>query len=450
MRGIVTSVKLAQNPSENTYFIIGERAIATKSNLVLEPMDSVEIDGGKVEIFGKAGSAEYKNALRHLTTKKNKPNKSGIGGLDSITDKMVPALDNAADLVVRSCISGAPVVVRFHNDCDGSSGAVALYDALEGLRTGLGLEGLNIAWRMNKSIAYTAESFHSDSSFFNSSVSIEKPVVIVIDFGTSQESEEAIGLGAERNDFVWLDHHPIYREFPKKLLGNYINPWDFGGDSDYTAGFLSCNFAEIISGMDFGALKRASLIGDYSKYASKRDESAHRLAIVLDYLTSKKSYEANVTPKQIKSVIEDAEGLAETFAHANSLLNDAIEQGVSKAKKYTTKDGVKIFVLKFASVTRENEDYPMMGRYSSWLQSRMEGIEGSDVATFVYHGSYISVRAHRDVVGKLDLGKKLERLKNATEYIHSYGGHEAAFSIKVDKERQEHIIALILNEIGAA
>jgi RecJ-like exonuclease len=449
MRGIVTSVKLAPNPSENVYSIIGERVLTTKSNLVLEVLDDVEMEDGRANIVGKASAREYGEALKSIAFKKNAPRKSGIAELDSITEKMAAAMNSAADLLARRCLSGAPVVIRFHNDCDGSSGAVALYDALEKLRSAHGVEAFNIAWRMNKSIAYTADSFHSDSAFFNSFSSAERPVVVVIDFGTSQESEEAIGLGSERNDFVWLDHHPVYLDFPRDAITNYVNPWDFGSDSDYTAGFLACTFAEILSGSGFAALKKASLVGDYSKYA-ERGGDAHKLAIVLDYLTSKKGADANVTPKQIKQVVDDEQKLDETFSRASALLGDAIDQGVKKARKYTTGDGVKIFVLKFDSLVRENEDYPIMGRYSSWLQSRLESIEGEDVATFVYHGNYISVRAHRKVVDKLNLGKKLEQLKNASEYIRSFGGHEAAFSIKVDRERQEHVIAMILGELGAA
>ncbi len=457
MEGIVTGIKLAQNQAENVYSVLGKEMSIAKSPLALSLLDLVDVDSkGNAKMTGKSTSHEYGKAVKgfiksHKLGKLHALKKTGVKELDSVSKKMLPKLGDAASVLIRNIVTGAPVVVRFHNDCDGSTGAIALYDAVEKLCRSLGIDSLGFSWKMNRGVSYSTDGFYSDTAFFNSFSSIEKPIVLITDFGTTFESDDAVGLCKGNRVLLWLDHHPPYTGFPGLKLEHYINPWSFGSDSDYTAGFLASVFAEHLAGIDAEMLKEASLIGDYSKYANRSNEKAHKIAIVLDYLTSKKEANGRTTPKQMKPIVEDSSKLNEAFAQASALLSEAIEMGVKKANKYITKDNIRVYSVEFSEVASGNDDYPLPGRYSSWLQNRFEGIEESGrVITLVTHGSYISVRATRSVVRERDLLKMMEQLKKSTEHIVSFGGHGPAFSVRAESGRTEHVVKLILHELGAS
>ncbi len=456
MHGIVTGIRLSPNPSENLYTIIGESVLVMKSPLVLDILDTVEIgDDNSLVVGNKAKAAEYKRVLKRIMAplgigKRESAGKTTVKELESTTKRMLPKMKKAAIELVRRCVTGAPIIVRFHNDCDGASGAVAIYDALEVLSKRLGVDGFNVSWRMNKSIMYGTDSFHMDHAFFNSFASIEKPLVIITDFGTTNESEEAIEISKGKSDFIWLDHHPPYKGFPKEKIMNYINPWDFGGDSDYTAGFLACRFAESVSNIDASELGKASLIGDFSRHGNRMDKNAYKLAITLDYLTSRKDDSVRLTPHHINSIIKDEQKLNEVFYRANTLLTESLETGVRKAKRYTSKDGLRVYVLEFSNITREGEDYPLPGRFSSWLQRKFEVMEHhAKVITMVHYGNYISVRAGKEIAESMNLISMAEGLKLSSEYVYSAGGHGPAFAIRTDKEHVNHVVSLFLTALGA-
>jgi RecJ-like exonuclease len=457
MDGIVTGIRLAPNSYDNVYTLLsdGGGTVAKRSGVLLGLLEKVEIGDAGISIKEKKTSAaQYKKELgkrlRVWTKEKRSPHKTGIKELDATTKRMLPSLKKAAKELVKKCISGAPIIIRFHNDCDGASGAVAIYDALEALRKDLGIESLNVSWRMNKSIMYSAESFHYDRFFFNSFSSVEKPLVIITDFGTTPESEDAIKLCENKVDLIWLDHHPLYKGFPREKIMGYINSWDFGSDSDYTAGFLASMLAEVISKIDADILGRASLIGDFSRHGNRANKNAYMIAIALDYLTSKKDESTKLTPHHINSIIKDEQKLNEIFYRANTLLNESLEIGARKAKRYTAKDGLRVFVLEFSNIVRDNEDYPLPGRYSSWLQRRFEAQEHhAKVITMVHYGNYISVRAGKEIAESMNLINIVEGLKLSSEHIYSAGGHGPAFAIKTDKEHIGDVVSLFLSALGA-
>jgi RecJ-like exonuclease len=459
--GIVTSIKAAQNPAECSYFVLFkdrvERIMSTSMLELYEKVvlgQKVENEKGlpsyKVTLDGKATDAEYKKAVANLldTLPIGKSHQSGIEELDAITAKMLPALQGAAKRLLSNLITGSPVMVRFHNDCDGSSGAVALHMAVLKISSKLGFGEPVFMWRMNRGVYYQKELLDSDSLMLRSYSAIENPIIFITDFGTAPESEISIRAAKGSYDFIWLDHHPVHDSFPRDDIPFYINPWNYGGDSDYTAGFLTSNFAELISGEETRKFKLASLIGDYSRYAVRSDKAAVELSTVLDHLTSRRDLADSLTPRYIESVIESEESFYDAFGYAERLFEESLDLGMRNLKHYTTKDGIKIYVLDFQKVSDESADYPLPGRYSSRLQEQLEKNSGGKSMTVVHYGNYISLRISRHIKEFVNIHKRMERLKEESSYIYSFGGHDAAGSIKVDKDHAKEVIRLLLKDLG--
>jgi RecJ-like exonuclease len=479
IKGIVSAIKLSPNPAENVYAILSEQQLSVRCDSVLELGDMVEIsvdaisDGhlkvGDFSITGKATKSEYEKALKgalsvaRISSKVEKSRLHAMtawmpGQLAKATVSMSKEMGKGIVLLGRAFISGAPIIIRFHNDCDGSSGAIGLYKALEGVSSGT--PGGNLRWQMNRSVVYLQEAAESDLLVFNGYVSMEKPLVVIMDFGTTEESVPAIGYLSGKCNFIWLDHHPPPDKFPRESITNYINPWDHGGDSDYTAGFLGCVFAQLLHDMDLKELQLASLIGDFSKYADTKHERAQKVAVVLDFVTSSSTRTINayriekLTPRYMDSLLNDKERFESFYRYAANTMDDALEAGMRTAKHYKTKAmfgaeelPVNIYIMDFKHIMNES-GYPLPGRYSSKLQSKLELLSDGETMTVVHYGNYISIRMTKRLAETYPIQGIVEKLKALSEYVKSGGGHAAAGGIKIEEQHAKSVIKLLLREFG--
>lgn len=451
--GIVTSIKLSSNPLENSYTIFAQKSIQIKSEMQLDIYERVEMMDGRITLSkGISSIEEYQNQinanLQMIAMKENAAQISLSGKeYEKVANALMPQLLGAATLLVKSFLSGAPIVIRFHNDGDGSSGGIALYRAISELQKRFFVGERNISWQMNKSIAYTIESFYVDKMLFDSYRSVEKPLVLITDFGTSPESLDAIKAASKDCNLIWLDHHMPYEGFPKELITHYINVFDFGGDSNFTAGLLTCIFAELISKVNVEDLKQAALISDYSAYANFKDQQGMKNSVILDFLTST-GRETYGKPKQMDLIISDRQKSEETFAHASNMLDEAITTGIKNIKSIKTSNGINIAILDFGHVAKLKFDYPLPGRYSSKLQDRIERANNGKTITVVHYGNYISVRLSKDISDSVRLLEIIERMKVNTKGAVTGGGHKQAASIRANKENMKEIMDIFLAELG--
>ena len=194
---------------------------------------------------------------------KNEEYKTGNPALDAVTHRMWQKLQGAASVIIRKMLVSAPIIVRFHNDADGSSGAYSLYLSAKEFASAFSLK-TNFVWLMQRGISYSTFDSDNDTLIANNYSCIEKPLLILIDFGTNTDSNGGLEEVRERFDIVWLDHHPLIPEFEGASLEDYINTWQFGGDSDYTAGLLTSVLCKTFSGVDTREQEGASLIGERS------------------------------------------------------------------------------------------------------------------------------------------------------------------------------------------
>ena len=457
--GVVTSIKTSANAADNVYTILSDRVAQLKSSLVLDLYDSISVDSfdpeacNDVKIRGASNKADCERiisrCIKRLDVARNakRIELKGRPYAEVASDAM-PKLMDAAKEFLRCFISGAPVVIRFHNDGDGFSGAIALYRALEELQSKLFINERSVFWHINRSIAYTLESAYEDLMFFSTYKSVEKPLMLITDFGTSPESTEAFDRIRDSCKLIWIDHHLPYEGFQRERASHYINSWDFGGDSNTTAGLLTCIFAQIIGSIDTEILKQASLISDYSEYADLGNMEARKLSLVMDFLTSGKSkYDSQgTTPKQIESIIKDRERFEEVFGFATTLLDEALEVGLKNIRSYRSGQ-VSVHVLDFGHIAKLGFSYPLPGRYSSKLQEHMEALNNGSTITVIHYGNYISIRLSHDISKQVKLLSVIEKMKESGVAL-SGGGHSEAASIRIDGKNIQDALRSLLNEFG--
>ncbi len=464
-RGIVTSVKRSPDPRDNLYTIVSTKAISAKSAMLMEVNDIVDVTLGdraitSVEVAGKASSDDFEKALGRL-----------VGALDiglnanrvamryrdraygGALHKMAGALEGAALSLAGAYLSGAPIIVRFHHDGDGSSGAVSLYRALSCISEKLFVGQRGVSWVMHRGVEYDRESFYADTLEMKNYESASRPVVLISDFGTAPGSEQQLRDASGKATVIMLDHHPPYTSFPKGSV-LYINPWDYGSDTNFTAGLLTSFLAETLCDVDTDDMKSASLISDFSAFADRSDGDAVRRAVILDYLTNvagrSDSSISRLTPSYIESVLSSKEKSDDIFYTASSTMNEMLDLGVKSVKPYRCKDGITAFVLEFETLPKSDTGYPLPGRYSSRLQERLESINGERTITLMHYGGYITLRISKGISKAVGILGIIDEIAKSSDYDVSGGGHNEAASIRVDKSHTGEVVNTVLRKIGAS
>ncbi len=372
--------------------------------------------------------------------------KSGISKLDEALSVMEPKLELAANRIKRNLVSGAPIIVRFHNDGDGASGAIALYKAIESIGKTLNINPSNCLWTMNKGVAYTNEALSYDIMRLSQYRSSTKPVLCIIDFGTLKESEPALEKAKEKMDIIWIDHHPVYEGFKNEGIYAYINPWNWNFDSSITAGSLACALASKMSGTKTKSLIMASLISDHSEYAAKDPES-DRIAVVLDALTTEASSKSsNITPKSLLAVLDDEASSKLVYTQAKAQMDEAVSDGLKHMK--TRRIGAHYMaILDYSRIAERYYSYVRHGRFTSFFSDAVESKLGPSV-TIVYNKGLISIRVSKELSKPLGLLSIIEKMKNEIEYISNGGGHNEAASIKLDDDNSvKEFLALFSKNI---
>ncbi len=470
MKGIVVCSKNAGKSTARYYLADEEGEFALRefdSPLILKPGEYIESEdtGGTVHT---ADISDGSGALTALSEKagravdavrRTEPYSGGVARIDEVTARMWVRLIGAGTLLLRKLAYAAPVIVRFHNDADGASGAYGLYASLRDLSAGAGWADCrrNITWIMNSSVSYGAYEASSDIMIANNYECLERPLLVIIDFGTSTESNPGIGLVKDKFDIIWLDHHPMVEGFRGRDLENYVNPWEFGGDSNYTAGLLACTFAKTFSRIDTAGIENASLIGDYSDF-SRPGEAGSDISVILDLLTSDMriafgSATDNLTPYEIDKVLNDAAKRKELADFARMRLDDVMDAALGALKQYRA-DGATIYVLDYEGMRDDQSKFPLPGRFSSKLLDRIIGNGTGPAVVVVHSGKYISMRVPKSLEQRVDLTAVVGSVKEShEEFIEAGGGHRTASGIKIadagDKSKVlKEIVSLLKTQLS--
>src|SRR5271157_3165456 len=171
MEGLVSCIRHFAAAGEDEYFLVSKKADGTatgpfRSKIVLMIGEQADFSSEENTITGTlpaegGARAEIEKAIAKASKSRlgRAPNETGIAEVDALTAGMWKRLAAAAETLVRKLVLAAPIVIRFHNDTDGVSGAYCLSKAIAESAAALGGEGYapNIHWRMHGSVAYSRE-----------------------------------------------------------------------------------------------------------------------------------------------------------------------------------------------------------------------------------------------------------------------------------------------------
>lgn len=375
--------------------------------------------------------------------------KTVIGGYRPAYGKpvapMASMIAKAAGIAMRAYISGAPIIVRFHGDGDGAAGAISLYRAFGTLVAAGVATSRQVSWQLNRDVVYTKEAFYSDRLLFASYRSVERPLLILIDFGTHIDSNEAIRMAEKMCEVVWIDHHTLPEGFEPGSKCVYINPFMHGSDSRLTAGLVASIMAETI-GAECKDVMEAALISDHSACADYDNKNAKMMGLVVDYLITRRDSDSS-SLRRINDIITDGHKLEELYHDVGGMMHDAIITGEKVMKQYRTSDGVGVFVIDFRKV--KAGDYPPSGRFCSEMQYYLEGKRGGPAITVTYYTSYISVRVSKTISEKVGLIGIIGKLSEDSSGQISGGGHKEAASIKAGGHTVSEVVKIFLDALGA-
>ncbi len=404
-----------------------------------------EVDGEELKRIASKASSSLIRKKAYVT---------GNADIDRITSRMKGRLDEIAALIIRKMMLSAPIVVRFHNDADGSGGAYALYLSARDFALSHSLK-TNFLWIMQRGVSYSGQDAESDILITNNYECVEKPLLVVIDFGTNPESNQGIGKIKDRFDIAWLDHHPIVPDFAGLELPNYVNTWQFGGDSNYTAGLLTSVMCKSFSEVDTSEMEGASLIGDYSDYATEKGAD---MSALLDFVTSDLQAiygpgKMNVTPQEIDAIVTNKDRSRELLEYANMRMEEALDNGIKSIRKYSLR-GANLAVLDFEEIRSEDSKYPLPGRYASKLLDRLDEKGMKRTVLVVSVGSYLLMRIDKNLCAEFDLTRAMDEMKSRyPDEIAGGGGHRCAGSIKLkfkelSRQMTASLVGIIRAELG--
>ncbi len=466
LKGIVISIKNSSGEADTQYTIMyefGSNTVVTTitSDIMLNLSEVIEgelsmrgedgIDRFKVTLAGNAGIREYQRLMSNLIKEYAPKNHTIDGFPEKLIDMLtinLPMIKDMAEILIRGIVSGTPISIHFHGDGDGCSGSIALYKAIEMVTATLKINSKNIYWSATKGISYTEEISYLDEMIFSSYKSMEKPIVLIIDFGTTIDSNNSIEKIAKIATTLWIDHHLINDNFYADKITKYVNPWKTGGDSNLSAGFMTCVLAEMISNINFSMMMGASLISDHSSFAPSDDKSRD-MAIFLDAINIYHSFLGTLSPHYIESVIKDKEQFIYILNEYKDQMDTAISIGINSCKRYESSNGFSVYLLNFSKIAKMNMRYIKQGKYTSEFQTILEKKEPG-IVSVVYYKKYISMRASPTISKKVRFLDVIDMMKKDTDDIDNGGGHNEAASIKIKGEDIGKTASKLISYLGVS
>ncbi|MEM0201012.1 MAG: hypothetical protein QXD23_01255 [Candidatus Micrarchaeaceae archaeon] len=461
MEGLITTIKILGNSKKYNLLSIKNNSIILNETILKEDIvlgSFVKIDNLTNKLVdiqepSEKNILEIKENLLKLIDKELNRNEyvSEIKEVNLVINKITPILKKYAKIFLLKLFFESPIIIRFHNDADGSSGAYSIYLSILEIFFKFNIEiKSNINWLMQKNVVYELGDAIYDKNLENYFSNLEKPLLFITDFGTSTQSNKGIEKISETFDIIWLDHHPIEKGFIGQKFIGYLNPWNVDSDSEITAGFLSSLFGYVLSGKISSEIVNASFIGDYSKYANLK-KPGNDLALFLDMATSDPSIlgsynPKNITPIELHQIISDKEKYLSFVNTAKMKLEEAIEKAKNTIKKYKANE-TTIYVCDFSSIKNKESKYPLPGRFSSKLLDELL-LNSKNSILLLHFGVYISIRIPKDLSEKVKILKIIEDLKSNNDEVDSGGGHSSAASIKLyDSADKKFYIKLIIEKI---
>ncbi|MCD6549188.1 hypothetical protein J7K41_00535 [Candidatus Micrarchaeota archaeon] len=412
--------------------------LATRSKTyVVESKDRLDIGPCKVTVSGSDGTM---TVIEHAPIDEYIEPDVEIRSLDPllsnpVLSKMMQDVRRTAERIKRAVFMGRDVLIRFHNDTDGITSALLIYMALK----------KPVHNMQNNSVIYSPSEALRDLSLMTG----YRPLVLILDLGSDPHCDEGIklllGAGAE---VIVVDHHPPNHHIDSV---SYLNPWDYGGDSNITTGVLAAELSRALGLDDETARKlmNYSLTGDKSDLYTPTDEDI-ATSVVLDYIGVYSSFPN--TLEFYKRVLFDDRALFESIRVE---AYEKIEEIRSNLEKYMSmrevvRNGtdIRVYLLRLDKLVK---------RFGFPSKSKACGIAFEEIGDS-YNGPYvvigygkrlITVRVNSEAYR---LGVSARRIisdlmTDLGDVIISGGGHDKAASLRTDNV--ELVLSEFIKRVGA-
>lgn len=319
------------------------------------------------------------------------------------------------------------ILVRYHADADGIASALILKKIIKADF----IAHFNPIYSLNDALR-DLEILERE----------EKPILIILDFGSGEDSYEALkSIKDAKIDIISIDHHP----FSLKTAQNFsifINPWKMRKNKDlstYTTGYLCSKLAEKLS-IETGGIEKISLAGDKSSLKTSEDDV--KKALVLDFVAAyKKNFDINFFEK----VFGDKELFTSILYQAETKLEE-IKDYIKKRQRIEMLDKYEIVLLPLDGFEIERNEFPNKGKIVSLASELREEknyiVIGITKNLFIIR---ISDSLYNKGIGAKYLIEKIR--KEFGELVINAGGHEKAASIKVNEGYRNIILNFIREEI---
>lgn len=348
-----------------------------------------------------------------------------------LTQHLKPKFHEVARALIASQKLGRYLLLRFHSDADGISGAFALTQFLR----------CN-ALQQNSAIYSEKDAIRDLSTMHHE----YRPLVVLLDFGANKESEDGLKLlKAGGVEIVIIDHHP-----PIENINNYatifLSPWAVSSDdssSKYPAGYLACEVARVVgSTANLEELALISCAGDKSDILPV-DENARDKALVLDYLAIYSAYGNNLN--FYRSVFENSELFNSMLVQARDKIANIVK-AVKPSMKQFDLNGVGVFVVELERAIKQNE-FPSRGKIATYIFESLGN--NSPVVVIGYGNRSVMMRINQLALDRGIAGDKLAvKIKDTMrDFVEAGGGHAKAAAIRVKEGFANSVIDALLKEI---
>jgi len=350
---------------------------------------------------------------------------------DEVAQKLKGRIEEVARKLLAASKLGRFILLRFHHDADGIGGAIAL------------TEFLRCRTQQQNSAIYSARDAVRDLGVLHNEA---RPIVILLDFGSSKESGEGIQLlSAAGIEVIIIDHHPPDKEH-LKAADIVLSPWQVLEEeraSRYVAGYLASEIANIC-GVDAAKLAKSSCAGDKSEILEISDEDKKR-ALVLDYLAANASYGNNL--EFYKSALQKEDLFRSLYQQADDKITSAANTLLGGAKPKEV-NGIQVYVFDLDRVVIPKE-FPNRSKVATRLFETLSKEEGA-VLVLGYGERTVIMRAGSGAIEKgADLAKLCSRIReDMKDFVPGGGGHSRAAALWVKEGYAKTAIEALISMLG--
>ncbi len=346
---------------------------------------------------------------------------------DGLMEELAPRIELAARKLLAAKKTGRFCLLRFHSDADGIVGAISIDSVLK-----------TRSFQQNSAI-YRIHDAMQDMGVLRHE---KKPLAILVDIGSGEESEEGLRLlkagGAE---VLLIDHHPPC-ERVEEYCSVFLSPWAVRKEesaSTYPAGYLALEAARACGSSGLEPLAAVSCAGDRSEIMEVTGEDRDT-ALAIDFMATHPEFGNSL--ESYRNALENNETYASILVQAKEKLENVRHELKKRMKK---RSGGKPAIYTVDLEGLGQKEFPGRGK----LTTRAFDLVASEDPVVVI-GAWQGGMSIRISAGAAEMGANanmvIEDLKKRMgELVLGGGGHGRAASLRVRREFTKEIVDEIVD-----